>query len=98
VFTLITQYTIQEFGTQGLKVLALMVGVTDITPFVISLFQGNYQVVADAVISAAFLALLSNNIVKLGYSLVLGSKLNRNLLIACFAIICAATFIVLLIV
>jgi uncharacterized membrane protein (DUF4010 family) len=98
LFTLITNYTIQEFGTQGLKILSCMVGITDVTPFFISLFQGSYQVAASAVISATFLGLLSNNIVKLGYSLALGSKNNRNLLIVSFAIICAATFIVLLIV
>ena len=98
VFTLITHYTIQEFGTQGLKVLSFMVGITDITPFIISLFQGSYQEVAvGAVISATFLALLSNNIVKLGYGLVIGSKRNRKPLIIGFSIVCAATFLVLLI-
>jgi uncharacterized membrane protein (DUF4010 family) len=98
LFTLATHYTIQEFGAGGLKVLALMVGVTDITPFIISLFQGSYQVVTNVVISAAFLALLSNNIVKLCYGLVLGSKMNRKSLIIGFSISCAATLIVLLLV
>jgi len=97
IFTLLTQYTIQQFGMQGLRILAFAVGVTDITPFVISLFQGSYQVVvASAVISATFLALLSNNIVKLGYGLVLGSKANRKPLIIGFSIACVATLIVLL--
>ena len=98
VFTLITYYTLQEFGTQGLKVLAFMVGITDITPFILSLFQGSYQVAVGAVVSATFLALLSNNIVKLGYGLALGSKMNRKPLIIGFAISCAATFIVLMII
>jgi uncharacterized membrane protein (DUF4010 family) len=98
VFTLITYYTIQEFGAQGLKVLAFMVGITDITPFVISILQGSYQVVAGAVVSAIFLALLSNNMVKLGYALALGSKMNRKPLLIGFSIVCAATLIVLLIV
>jgi len=95
--TLITQYTIQHFGMQGLKVLAFIVGVTDITPFVTSLFQGSYQVVTNVVISATFLAFLSNNIVKLGYGLVLGSKANRKPLMIGFSIACVATLIVLLI-
>jgi len=99
VFTLVTQYTIQQFGMQGLKVLAFAVGVTDITPFIISLFQGSYQVVvASVVLSATFLALLSNNIVKLGYGLALGSKANRKPLIIGFVIACLATLIVLLII
>jgi uncharacterized membrane protein (DUF4010 family) len=98
VFTLATYYTIQRFGLQGLKILAFAVGITDITPFVTSLIQGSYQVATNVVISATFISLLSNNIVKLGYSLVLGSKLNRSLLIVSFAFICIATFIILLIV
>ena len=98
LFTLATHYTIQEFGAQGLKILSFMVGVTDITPFFISLFQGSYEVTASVVISATFLALLSNNIVKLGYSLALGSKTNRKPLMMGFAISCTATLIVLLIV
>ena len=98
LFTLLTHYTIQEFGAQGLKILAFMIGVTDITPFVTSLFQGSHQVVAGAVISASFLALLSNNIVKLAYGLALGAKSNRKPLIIGFSIVCAATLIVLLVV
>jgi len=98
LFTLVTNYTIQEFGTQGLKILSFIVGVTDLTPFTISLFQGSYQVAASAVMSATFLSLLSNNIVKLGYSLALGSKMNRKPLIIGFSIASIATLIVLLII
>jgi uncharacterized membrane protein (DUF4010 family) len=98
LFTLATHYTIQEFGAQGLKVLSFMVGITDITPFIIGIFQGSYQVAASAVVSATFLALLSNNIVKLGYGLALGSKMNRKPLLLGFSISCAATLLVLLIV
>jgi len=98
LFTLITYYTIQNFGTQGLKILSFVVGVTDITPFITSLFQGSYQVATGAVISATFLALLSNNIVKLCYSLVIGPKHNRKPLIVGFSVVCVMTLIVLLIV
>ncbi|MDR0231514.1 MAG: DUF4010 domain-containing protein [Dysgonamonadaceae bacterium] len=98
VFTLATFYTIQEFGTYGLKVLSFVVGVTDVTPFIISLFQGGYEITASTVISAVFLSLLSNNIVKLGYGLAIGPKRTRKPLIVGFAIACVATLIVLLIV
>jgi len=98
LFTLLTHYIVQEFGAQGLKMLAFAVGVTDITPFVTSLFQGNYEVSAGVVISATFLALLSNNIVKLGYGLFIGPKTNRKPLIVGFSVVCVCTLIVLLIV
>lgn len=95
LFTFITHYTIQEFGAQGLKVLSFAVGVTDITPFIISLFQGSHHVSAGAVISATFLALLSNNLVKLGYGIAMGSKKNIKPLVIGFSIACMATLIVL---
>ena len=98
VFTLITNYTIQHFGTQGLRILAFLVGVTDVTPFFISLFQGSYQVAANVIVSAIFLSLLSNNIVKLGYGLFMGARENRKPLLIGFSIACVATLIVLLIV
>jgi uncharacterized membrane protein (DUF4010 family) len=97
-FTVATTYTIQEFGEQGLKVLALLVGITDITPFVIGLFQGSYDITAAAVISATFLVLLSSNVLKLVYGLMAGSKRIYKMLIVGFSSICVATLIALLIV
>jgi len=98
LFTLITSYTVHEFGTKGLKILALAVGITDITPFVTSLFQDSYHVAAGVVIAATFLSSLSNNTVKLGYALALGATKNRKPLIIGFSIICAFTLLVLLLV
>jgi uncharacterized membrane protein (DUF4010 family) len=97
-FTIATTYTIQEFGEQGLKVLALLVGITDITPFVIGLFQGSYDITAAAVVSATFLVLLSSNLLKLVYGLMAGSKRIYKMLIVGFSGICVATLIALLIV
>jgi uncharacterized membrane protein (DUF4010 family) len=97
-FTFATTFTIQEFGEQGLKVLALLVGVTDITPFVIGLFQGSYDITAAAIISATFLVLLSSNALKLVYGLMVGSKRIRKSLIVGFSCVCAATLVALLIV
>ncbi len=98
LFTIATHYTIQEFGTQGLRILAFVAGVSDITPFITSLFQGSYTVAAATVMSATFIAAFSNNILKLGYSIALGPKVSRKPLIFGFAIASAATLIVLLIV
>jgi uncharacterized membrane protein (DUF4010 family) len=97
LFAFATHYTMQEFGDQGLKVLALIVGVTDITPFVTNLFQGSHQIAASVVISATFLSILSSNILKLGYALVIGSKRNYKPLIIGFSVICVINLIVLLI-
>jgi uncharacterized membrane protein (DUF4010 family) len=67
-FTLITQYTLEYFGTRGLNVLSVLVGVTDITPFLLNLFDGGYSVANAAIGMASFQAIISNNILKLIYS------------------------------
>lgn len=99
LFTVVTYYVISEFGTQGLTALSFAVGVTDITPFIIGLFQGNYAAVTPLmIVMATCCATLSNNVVKMGYALFLGPKSNRRLLITGFSIICAANILSLLLV
>jgi uncharacterized membrane protein (DUF4010 family) len=97
LFTIITNYTLQEFGTQGLKVLSFAVGVTDITPFITNLFQDSaVATTGTLVITATFIATLSNNIMKLGYALVLGSKSNKKTLIITFSAISLINLILLI--
>lgn len=98
VFTVITNFVVLEFGAQGLTVLSLLVGVTDITPFLIGLFQGEYLVTPSMIALATCCAAFSNSLVKMGYALFLGSRSNRRLLVIGFSIICAANLILLLVV
>ncbi len=67
-FTIITHYTIEYFGMRGLNILSMLVGVTDITPFLLNLFDGGYTVTNTAIGLASFHAIISNNILKLIYS------------------------------
>ena len=91
VFSLLTRYVMNNYGTKGLNLLSLVVGVTDIDPFLLSLFTGKYQITMDALAQATLIAVTSNNIIKLGYGLFLGDKKIYKLLIAGFAIIIAAS-------
>jgi len=43
-FSIATYYAIYYFGNQGLNALSIIVGVTDIDPFLINIFQGKYNV------------------------------------------------------
>jgi len=79
LFSAITQYVLGNFGSQGLSILALIVGVTDIDPFLMSLFTGSYSVSLEHIASATLIAITSNNCVKWGYSIVLGDKNIRKL-------------------
>lgn len=69
VFTFLTHYTLLYAGTGGLTLLSFVSGVSDVTPFVLNLLQGN-DALPIAVITACILqAIASNNCVKLGYAL-----------------------------
>jgi uncharacterized membrane protein (DUF4010 family) len=81
-FTFVTYYTINRFGIQGLNILSMMVGVTDIDPFLINLFQGKFAVTGNVLALATLQALISNNIVKALYAYFLAGKKIRKAVIA----------------
>lgn len=94
-FSLATQYTLTYFGDKGLNLLSLIVGFTDIDPFLLNLFQGKYAGITLAAISAASLqAVASNNILKMAYALSLGDKSIRRYILVGFSIIIACNILV----
>ncbi|MGJ0484827.1 MAG: MgtC/SapB family protein [Methylomicrobium sp.] len=68
VFTFATQYVITHFGLTGLNFLALVVGLTDIDPFILSLLSGKFPVSELAIVAAIILASGSNNLLKAAYA------------------------------
>ena len=80
VFTLITDYVTGRYGNYGLNFLAVIVGFTDIDPFILSLLSGNFSVSKTAIVSAVILASGSNNLLKAMYALALAR--NRSVLFA----------------
>ncbi|MEI7499792.1 MAG: DUF4010 domain-containing protein [Bacteroidota bacterium] len=97
-FTFITYEVITRFGSSGLNVLSYIVGLTDIDPFLINLFQGKYGVTIDVVALATFKAIISNNALKMGYGCFFAGKGARIYLITGFLLIIALTIGVLFIV
>lgn len=94
-FSLATQYTLTYFGDKGLNMLSLIVGFTDIDPFLLNLFQGKYAGITLAAISAASLqAVASNNILKMAYALSLGDKSIRRYILVGFSIIIVCNILV----
>lgn len=86
--TFITYFTLSNFGELGLNVLSFVVGVTDIDPFLLNLFQGKYAVGTDVVLAATLQAIISNNLMKMIYGIFVGGKpLRKVLLIGFIAII-----------
>ncbi len=93
VFALLTKFVMQHYGNKGLDILSFVVGVTDVDPFLLSLFTGKYHLALTVLSNATLIAVTSNNLVKLIYALSLGSKkLSRPLIIG-FALIIAASVV-----
>jgi len=68
VISLLSSWAAARFGTAGIYVLAAIVGVSDIDPFVLSLAQnGAGQITVTVGTVAILLAASSNNLLKAGY-------------------------------
>ncbi len=97
LFSFITQYTIQHYGSQGLNILSFVVGFTDIDPFLLNLFQGKYDVTPVLIGMATFQAILSNNVLKMFYAKSFGNKLLSRYIFQGFGFIIISNIIVILI-
>jgi len=72
VTMMITNFVVDNFGATGLNILSLIIGFTDIDPFVLSLLAGKYNIDSFAVASAVIIAAGSNNILKAVYTIWFG--------------------------
>ena len=68
VFSALTQFMITQFGSAGLTTLSFIVGFTDITPFLLNLFQGHYEITSTMILIATMQVMTSNNILKAVYT------------------------------
>lgn len=95
-FSFVTYFVVEYFGKLGLNVLSVVVGVTDIDPFLISVFQGKFNVDIDLISRVSFQAIISNNVLKLGYGMAFSGKHIRTPLLISFSIIIIANIILLI--
>ena len=85
------------FGDSGLRVLSVIVGVTDINPFIINLFQTQHAVAGSLLILATFQAMISNSFVNMIYGVAFsGKKLLKDLALGA-SVICAVNILILVI-
>lgn len=89
LFSLITDFVLKHYGHQGIKTLSLLVGVTDIDPFILNLFQANKTGFSTSlIVQATVLATISNAILKMIYAIFLGNKpLKKTIVIGFTAVI-----------
>lgn len=86
-FAFITGFVSKNYGNGGISVLSLIVGVTDIDPFIMNLFQNKGSLVNSMIVMAVLNAISSNNLLKMIYGISLSNKAIRRQLIMGFSIL-----------
>ncbi len=87
-FAVITNIIVSNFGNMGVNILSFIVGVTDIDPYILNLFQTeSLKISVDTIATATILATTSNNFIKMIYSVVIGSPEIKNKIIIGFALL-----------
>jgi len=65
VFAFVTGAVSKSYGASGINILSFVVGVTDIDPFIINVFQSKWNIENTVVIMAVLNAISSNNLLKI---------------------------------
>ena len=97
-FAALTHYVLQFYGSSGLSALSFIVGVTDIDPFLLGLFQGKQAFAEHLVVMATIQATISNNFLKAVYGVALGATAIRRYLWIGFGAVIALSFIILILI
>jgi uncharacterized membrane protein (DUF4010 family) len=90
LFALVTGFVVGHYGAYGTKILALVVGVTDINPFIINLFQGKWNLEAIVITISVLNAISSNILFQMIYALFLSEKSLRKEILISFSILIIA--------
>lgn len=79
VTAIATKYILEAFRDPGLRLLSFGVGFSDITPFVVSVLQGNLGISDQKILQAIIIASASNNLLKTAYTWMAGSRRTARL-------------------
>ena len=97
-FAALTHYVLKFYGSNGLTVLSFVVGVTDIDPFLLNLFQGKQAVAEHLAVMATIQATISNSFLKAVYGAILGTPAVRRYLWMGFGAVIMLSFVILMLV
>lgn len=86
-FAVITGLVSNNYGSGGIDVLSFVVGVTDIDPFILNLFQSKWNIENTIIVIAVLNAVTSNNLLKMIYGISLSDRSIRWQLITGFGIL-----------
>ncbi|PJB00551.1 MAG: hypothetical protein CO128_00270 [Ignavibacteriales bacterium CG_4_9_14_3_um_filter_30_11] len=93
-FAVLTNLVVANYGNMGVNIISLIVGVTDIDPYILNLFQlTDSSFHFNTIVNATIIASASNNLIKMIYTLILGEpKIKRNIVIGFSVLIIASIF------
>jgi len=74
----LTKYALVYFKDMGLRMLSFVVGFSDITPFVVTVLQGNLGIGSTQILQAIIIASASNNMLKVAYTYLFGHRETAN--------------------
>ncbi len=87
-FTVLTHFVVARYGNLGINILSFIVGVTDIDPYILNLYQDTaINISFETVVRATLIATTSNNLIKMTYVIILGDKSIRLKVIIGFAVL-----------
>jgi uncharacterized membrane protein (DUF4010 family) len=89
-FAAITQFITTHYGAGALKLLSLLVGFTDINPFILSLVATHGVIQPTLMVDAILIASVTNNLVNACYALILARQRLMAPVAAWFALCLAA--------
>ena len=87
VFALLTSFVNKQYGTSGIQILSFVVGITDIDPFIINIFQSKWNITDSVLTTAVINAVTSNNLLKMIYSISLSKRKIRKPILFSFSIL-----------
>jgi uncharacterized membrane protein (DUF4010 family) len=94
LLSVVTYWVLKQYGNTGLNLLSLVVGLVDIDPFLINLFEGRFTIPWHLVAVSSMQAIISNNVVKMCYAIAFGTKKSYLYLLAGFLLIIIINLII----
>jgi len=87
-FAILTNIIVANFGDAGVNILSFVVGITDIDPYILNLFQTeSLKISVETIAIATIFATTSNNFIKMIYAVILGNKEIKKMMITGFSVI-----------
>lgn len=96
LFAVLTRFVVSNYGNMGVSILSFIVGVSDIDPYILNLFQhSGADLQIATIVNATIIATASNNLMKMTYAISIGNKdIRRKIVIGFSALVLTSIVVV----